>query len=507
MHTQVAPVQKSLSTNVAAGAVSSFVSILAAVIATPLYLRMLGAEAFGVLGFVLSLQAAILALDGGLAVSATRAVAQGQAELTRRSTADLMHGLAQASWCMALAVAGLMALLASSLAGQWLNLLELPTAYVAQSLAVAGVAIGVRWPLALYQAILIGSQKLVALSALNVSMTVLSTGGAVALMVLEGPDLRLLFAWLAAVALVQVLSCRSLARQALGAGRSPPKGEVKRFFRLSAAAGWLGVVGLLLMQVDKVVLSRMLPAGQFGYYVMATLMASALYGLVMPVFNVLYPRFAVLASAPDSTDLSRLYRDSTLALATLLFPLAAVLAFFADSILLLWTGDPAAVRAASSSVMLLALATAIHGVMFVPYALKLACGASRLALMISATLLAFSLPATIVAAARWGGPGAAAVWLVLNLLYMIAGSIVTHRRLMPALGHRWLIWDVAPPALLSIGSAYVLAAWTESGGWSAAQRVAAGTVLVVACWVLIGCGSTRLRIGVHALMAKIPGSK
>jgi O-antigen/teichoic acid export membrane protein len=502
----MAAMRKSLSTNVTAGAISSLVSILAAVIATPLYLRILGAEAFGVLGFVLSLQAAILALDAGLAVSATRAVAQAQTGAAGRSTTDLMYGLARASWYIAFIIAGTLALLASSLAASWLNLFELPEAHVAQSLAIASIAIGARWPLALYQGILTGAQRLVALSAVNILMTVLSTGGAVVLMLILGPDLRVLFAWFAGAALVQVLWCRQLALQALGDGRLPARGAVRAFFRASAAAGWLGLVGLLLMQIDKVVLSKMLPASQFGYYVMAGMVAGALYGLVMPVFNVLYPRFATLASMADTSDLRRLYRDSSLAVSTLLFPLAAVLAFFGDSVLLLWTGDPVAAQAASPILMMLALGSAVHGVMFLPYALKLACGASRLALGIGLTLLLLSLPAMIAAAARWGGTGAAGAWLTLTVFYLVAGSAVTHIRLMPGLGNKWLLFDVAPPALLSLISAYAVAMWTTSHAWSAGHRAMAASALVICCWVLVACSSTRLRLVARPWGAHTPAT-
>lgn len=499
--------QKRLGTNVAAGAISSLVSILAAVVATPIYLRLLGAEAFGVYGFFLSLQAALLALDGGLAVSATRAVAQGQAGPSQRATADLMCGLARASWYVALAIALLLAALASYLADSWLNLSDLPKPYVAQSLAIAGIAIAGRWPLALYQAILTGRQQLVRLSGLNVLMTLVSTGGAVLLLLALDADLRVLFGWLAAATFVQVAWCRRLAARALGGGSAPPRGTVRQFFRAGAAAGWLGVVGLLLMQVDKAVLSRMLPADQFGYYVMASMMAGALYALVMPVFNALYPRFSILGHAQDRADLRRLYRDSSLALATLLFPLAAVLSSFGDSILLLWTGDPVASQAASPILMMLAVGSAIHGIMFLPYALKLACGASRLALWIGVILLAASLPVTILAAARWSGAGAAAAWLMLNVFYLIAGSIVTHRRLLPGVTSSWLLRDVAPPALLSLGSAHLLAEWTRAQGWSAGPRTIAASMLVVSCWALLVCASSRLRLGARPMTAKAAGTK
>ena len=61
---------KRLGINVAAGAVSSTVSMIAGIVATPLYLTLMGKESYGVIGFFLTMQAALLVLDGGLALSA-----------------------------------------------------------------------------------------------------------------------------------------------------------------------------------------------------------------------------------------------------------------------------------------------------------------------------------------------------------------------------------------------------------------------------------------------------
>lgn len=495
---------KRLGANIAAGAVSSCVSILAGIVSVPLYLALVGKESFGVIGFFLTIQAALLVLDGGIAVSATRLVAQAQTP--QNDTANLLRGLASVTWWIGVTIAVLLGFVASSLARRWLNLSELDPAYVMQALVIAGIAIGARWPLSLYQSVLTGKQAMITISAINVAMTLLSTGGALALMAWVTPDLRLLFGWLAATALIQVLWSRAIAIQLIGRGRTSPWDAVLRFFRLSAPAGWLGLVGLLLMQVDKLVLSRMVSLDLFGYYVMATMAAGALYALVTPVFNVLYPRFASLAASGSVVELRQFYRSSSLALATLLCPVAAVLAFFADSILLLWTGDPTVASAASLMVCLLSLGTALHGIMFAPYALKLACGASRLALAISAAMLVLSLLVTVFMALRWGGTGAAAAWLTLNVVYVLLGSAVTHRRLMPGLGYRWLMVDVGPPALLSLTVVWMTSQWIRDLPWSHIERVELGAGLVLACWLVLACASNRLREASYLLITgKTPG--
>lgn len=481
-----------------AGAASSLVALLVPVIAMPLYLRLLGAEAFGVLGFVFALQAAVQALDAGLSVSTTRLAARAGEGVASQEAADLLRALSRGVWAVAPALCLLLALLAPALAHGWLQLGELPQSYAVETLVLAAVAIGARWPMALYQGVLVGRQHLGRLGALTVAFTILTAAGGVAICTWR-PDLRLLMSWLAVSALAHVLCARVLAMRPLQRGPRAPWPAVRRFLRDSAAAGLLGLVGLLLMQVDKVLLSRLLPVGQFGYYIMASMVAGSLYALVAPVFNMLYPRLARLADAP-AAEREAAYRNGSLLLSAMLFPIAAAMGLFGDSILLLWTRDAAAAAAGAPVLLMLALGNALHCVMFAPYALKMAEGQSRLALAIGLSVLGLSFPLLAWATLRWGSVGAATAWLALHAGYLLAGSTLTHRRLLPSVGGRWLLHDVAPPLVVSLAVVAGLERASHAMGWGAAQRVALAALAVVACWTLVGLGSGRLRAGLaHAL--------
>lgn len=488
-----------LGVHLAAGTASSALAVLAAVVAMPLYLRYLGAEGFGVLGFIFALQTAVLALDAGLGVSVTRRVAQAQEEAAIREITSVVWGLSQAAWVIALAIGAAIALLAPALVKHWLNLAHLSHALATQAMIVAAAAVAFRWPIALYQGVLIGAQRVAAVGILNIVATLAGTAGAVALAAWTA-DLRWVVACLAASAFGQVMAARHLVLRTLGPSPAPARGSLRAFFRQAAAAGWLGVIGLLLMQVDKVVLSRLLPVDQFGYYVMASLMAGSLYALVTPVFNVTYPQLSHLAGG-SRTALEQAYRRSSLMLAALVFPIAAAIGLFGGSILLMWTRDAAAARAGAPVVLMLAFGTALHGTMFLPYALKLSLGATRLALAIAAAVLVLSLPVMVFATLGWGATGAAAGWLGLHVLYVLAGSAVTHHRLLPGLEARWLAQDLGLPLLVSLAVVAAAALLASSRGWPALQQVVLAAVCVMACWALLAVASRRLRLGIRGLLA------
>jgi O-antigen/teichoic acid export membrane protein len=152
----------------------------------------------------------------------------------------------------------------------------------------------------------------------------------------------------------------------------------------------------------------------------------------------------------------------------------------------------------------LAAGSALHGVMYVAYALTLARGATGIALRINVMLLLMLLPLIAVLAARYGTEGAALAWLLMHSAYLLFGGWLTHRALIPSLAVPWLAEDVVPVALL----ACVLAAAGKLVLAGPLRDASPYTELMVAAllsgcgWLLPIAGSRRLRQGVLTLSLK-----
>jgi O-antigen/teichoic acid export membrane protein len=482
-----------LGTQVAAGLGASAVTMAAMVVTTPIYLRSLGAEAYGVLAFVLVLQAVLLTLDAGIGLSITRVVALGQQD---PAVGALVRGLDRTCWVVAAIIALLVGFAAAFLAEHWLQLGTLDRRMVVHALVWGGLAIGVRWPIALYQGILAGAQRMGQNSAVAAAATLLAALGG-ALLMTWNRGLVPLLAWLGAVGLVQALACRHLAMNCVPRARPSGWPGVYAFLRASSAAAGLGVVGLLVMQVDKAVLSKALPVAEFAYYSVAALVVPGLLSLVGPIFNVLYPRLALRGDDPDAN----LYRNATLAIGVFVTPVAAGMAVFGESLLYLWMGDAEAARVGGPVLFWLALGAAQHAIMHAPPALTLASGRVRLALGISSVQLGLTVPAMLAGAALGGAHGAAVAWFGVNTCYLFAGSWVTHRALLPSVHRRWMLEDVLPSLTLSLAIAFAVSALLPESAYSAAARCVAMLLSVLASWLLAILVSRRLRVAVREFLA------
>ena len=134
----------------------------------PVYIHFLGIEAFGLIGFFLSLMAMLSLLDLGLGTALNRQFARysmqsGKAQEMR----DLLRTLEIIYWLIGIAIGVAMAALAPVIAAYWLKPQQLPAETVAQALAMMGVAFACQWPRALYSGGLMGLQRQVAFNLLS----------------------------------------------------------------------------------------------------------------------------------------------------------------------------------------------------------------------------------------------------------------------------------------------------------------------------------------------------
>jgi O-antigen/teichoic acid export membrane protein len=85
--------------------------------------------------------------------------------------------------------------------------------------------------------------------------------------------------------------------------------------------------------------------------------------------------------------------------------------------------------------------------MNLPTSLQLSFGRTRLIVVFNIVALALFAPAIYFVANRFGGLGAAWMWLILNLGYVLFMLPLMHRRALPQHLWRWLAFDVGAPLL------------------------------------------------------------
>ncbi|MEX2110701.1 MAG: oligosaccharide flippase family protein [Gemmatimonadaceae bacterium] len=416
----------------------------------PLYISYLGMEAYGLIGLFALTQVWLTLLDMGMTPTLNREMARFTAGAhSPQSIRDLLRSVE----IVCFTLAGLIALglwgASGYLATHWLKPERLSTEVVTLAIAIMALIVALRFCEGIYRSSLFGLQRQVWYNGANSLLATVRHGGAVAVLAWVSPTIEAFFIWQAAISLLTVLVLAMRVHEAL-----PATASRGRFSRRALAGIWgfasgmmaITVLGLLLTQADKVLLSRLLPLELFGYYTLAATVAGALYMLIVPITQAVYPQMVEMSVRDDRADLAAVYHQGAQLVTVLTAPAAMILGFFAGGVVFMWSGDARLADNTAPILSALVLGNFLHGLMHLPYQLQLAQGWTSLTIKTNIIAVIAFIPAILITVPRYGAVGAAWIWLALNACYVLIVIQLMHRKLMPAEKFRWYFGDVALPA-------------------------------------------------------------
>ena len=446
-------VNRNIFANFAGQGVASVLSLLL----VPVYIHYLSIEAYALVGLYGVIQVWLTLLDLGMTPTLNREMARFTAgAVTAKSIKDLLRSLEIIVGALGIMIALTLTAASGFLANHWLNVQQLPAEEIARGLSLVGVVVGLRFCEGIYRSGIIGLQQQVWLNIAGVLLALLRSVGAIAVLMVS-PTIQAFFLWQAFISIVTLVVMGAKLHLALP--RTPDPGrfslpalmEVRHF-----AGGMLGmtVLAVLLTQVDKLLLSRLLPLDQFGYYMLASAVASSLYLVIGPVTQAIYPNLVRLYTAGAERPLVEAYHQASQATTVLLAPTTLMFVAFPREILLTWSGSNTLADNTAPILAMLAAGTFLNALMQVPHHLQLASGWTSLAVQMNIVAVIVLVPALLVTVPLYGPVAAASIWAVLNAGYIVVGIPLLHRRLLPGEMRNWLVGDILLPM---IGAAVAVA--------------------------------------------------
>jgi O-antigen/teichoic acid export membrane protein len=499
-----------VKTNFFANLAGSGWAALVGLACTPLYIRFMGMEAYGLVGFYYLLLGIINILDLGLSPTMNREMARYSVMPDKaRKARDFARTLEVGYWAVGILIGAAIYFAAPNIAAHWIKAGNIHASEVRRAVAIMGILAALQWPLSLYQGGLLGLQRQVLLNGISIVTATLGGGGALLALWIVSPTISVFFTWQIVIALLQTIITTIAFWRCLPASGIPPRfepGLLRSTWRFTAGMGGITITAIVLTQLDKVILSKLLDLKTFGYYVLAGVVANGISTvLISPMFNTIFPRFSSLVAVGDEKSLLAMYHGSTQVMAVMILPAAAVIALFAREIIILWTGSPEIVDNTASIVGILVGGTALNGLMHLPYALQLSHGWTRIGLAINSLFIIAIVPSIVFMTMHYGAAGAASVWLGMNGIYMAIGVPLTHRRLLKGEAFRWFAKDISIPL---VGSFLIagIARWAFPDFESSSRLVLASLLLLVFTLTVLGTAlctpATRDFIS-HSILNKI----
>lgn len=479
----------SLKKNIIANYASQIYVTVIGIVMVPMYIRYMGAEAYGLVGFFAMLQAWFMLLDVGLTPTMARETSRFRGgatdALSYRRLVRALEGI-----FLIVALIGGTAVFAASgyIAHDWLQASQLPITEVQTALQLMAIIIAMRWMCGLYRGAISGSERLVWLGGYNSMIATIRFIGVLPVLMFIGVTPTIFFSFQFGVAVMEFAGLLFFAYRLLP---DIPQGQwlpwdwtpLKPVLKFSLIIAFTSSAWVLVTQTDKLVLSKILPLAEYGYFTLAVLVASGVMVISGPVSGAIMPRMSKLEAEGDHAGLIRVYRQATQLVSVLAGAASITVAFCAEPLLWAWTGDKALAHQAAPILILYALGNGILSVAAFPYYLQYAKGDLRLHLIGNAVFVVLLIPAIIWAASQYGGAGAGYVWLVMNLISFVAWLPLVHRKFEPGLNFKWYTQDILIIILAAAIAAYCLSLilpHSDSRGMQLTEVIFTGLLVLLA---------------------------
>ncbi|EGT5654423.1 MULTISPECIES: oligosaccharide flippase family protein [Citrobacter] len=423
----------------------------------PLYIKYMGAEAYGLIGFFTMLQALFNLLDLGLTPTIGRETARYRGGVI--SVVDyrrLLRTLSMIFLIIAIIGSVIIISLSNVISNKWLNIKSLDIDVVRQCVEVMGLCISLRWMGGLYRGVLIGTEKIDWLGYFNISIASLRFIGVFGAMKVYGFTPYVFFCYQLIVALIEfsvlfMISTKLIyaiggTKQKIGWSFQP----IKPLLKFSLMIAFTSAVWVFITQSDKLILSGLLSLTDYGHFTLGVLVASGIILLNGPISSTILPRLARLYAEGDLNNLKNLYSNTTMLVSSIAGAASVVISFWSKELIYLWTGNTTLAEQVAPILKLYAIGNGLLVVSAFPYYLQYALGSLKLHFLGNCLMLILLIPSVAYLSIKFGGIGAGIAWVLSNAFYLLIWCGYSHKKLLPGMHWHWLLKDIGAIYLVAI---------------------------------------------------------
>jgi O-antigen/teichoic acid export membrane protein len=429
----------------------SFIFLLGFIV-VPLYIKILGAESYGVIAFFAVLFATVGFLEFGLGITVNREIARALSSKSNfEETLDLIRSSEIIYWLVGLILAAIVYELAPEISTNWLQSRGISKEVVLSSIQLMGLIIAFQWPASFYSCGLMGMERQILLNVVFIGFSIIRSVGSILVLWQVSSTLTAYFIWQLIVSIIYVFVIAFIFWRMLPRGARMPRfslTSLRRVRNFTLGMGATGMVTFLLSNLDKVILSKMLNLVDFGYYSIANQLNTATRTSSGAVCQAIFPRLSVLHLKNDVDKLTSFFHKASQFISLIVLPTSIVIAFFSREILFVWLQNWEIATSVALIASVLIVGSAFNSAMGIPYDMSVASGWTTFGLYQNIVSSLIIIPLMLWLIYVYGALGAAIAWLILNFGYLvIAAPIIISRCLPKGELSVWYIDDVGKPLL------------------------------------------------------------
>lgn len=436
--------------NLLANYIGQFYLLVIAIIMVPFYLQYIGAEAYGLVGFFALIQSWMMLLDMGLSPTLLREVAKVKVNETPEKLQTfkyLFHSIEFIFILISSLIVFFIVTFSSWISMNWLKVETLNIDDVSYSISLIGIMVGLRFITSLYKSGISGAEEQVWLNKMSMIIATFRYVGVLVVLYFVSSEFKHFFEYQLLVAIIELFIFAITFYKILNIGRFKlyfSRKAMTPIFSFSVGIAYSGMVWIFITQLDKLLLSGVLPLKEYGYFALLGMIANALIQMSAPISKAILPRMTALLAEDKEKEMLIVYRKATQIFAIMVFSITGIITLYSYQLLYAWTGDINAAEWGKDILIYYVLGNGL--ISFAGFAFYLQYVHGNLTMHTKAytfVLFVFS-PVLVWSVYTYGAMGASVVWFIFTLLFFFLWVPVVHHFFAPKLYRVWILKDILP---------------------------------------------------------------
>ena len=416
---------------------------------TPIFLKILGPEGYGLVGIYTTLYTALILFDFGLSTSLNKELAllsnmNGSATKSR----NVARKAEIISWIISIIMISIFIINIDYLSLNWIKSDSFSFNYIKTILLLVGISLFFQLPINLYTGGLYGLQQYSSLSILNIVSTSVRYFGAFCVLKYHSNDIIVFFYWQIISSIFNLLLVFYLFRRALPKSNKEDVQDTYSYqmiLKIASAIGIFSVGEFLLGQIDKIILTRLISLESFGYLMTITTFASATTLFIRPLGNVAFPKLSILAN--HSSELKKQYFNLSHLMSILICPFIWWICFYSREIILLWSKNSQLADKGQMILQFLIVGNGIYALNKIPAVLSLAKGQNKILIYQNFVSSIILIIIVLLLTPKIGVLSGSIGWVIVNLFFLCISIPLIHKKIFDNIEITWFYQIIIRPNL------------------------------------------------------------
>jgi O-antigen/teichoic acid export membrane protein len=451
--------------NILANYIGQIYVMAISIFVMPLYLKYMGAEAYGLVGFFILMQVFLNLLDAGFSPTLGRQVAEARGNQEKFKTFfRILRSVEIIFFLLSVTVILLVYTVSYWISAEWIKADSLGQDTIQYCIVLMGIILSIRWFTTVYKSGINGFEDQVWLNKVNILIATLKYLGALLLLIFISQDIKVFFYYQLMIGIIEVIFLNLRMYKLLPINEIKSNilsfkidiTAMKTIIPFSMSIAYTTLIWTLLMQFDKLILSSVLSLDKFGYFSIIILISSSLVAIATPVFLAISPQMTVLLSAGESIKMKNVYRKMTQLITWIVLSTSLLICIFSKEILYILIGDLEASIWGSNILIFYTLGYAFFVLGSFQYYLQNSFGDLRYYVRGASVLVFFQIPLMYYFVVEYGAIGSGVLWLFFNFLWFIVFTFIIHNKFLPKFHLKWLLKDMIPILIFVVLLAFLV---------------------------------------------------